>query len=396
MAMKAEMNTWTKTLLCGAFVAALAGCGGDGSSSSSSAPMGTLQASMTDAPSCGFDHVFVTVTEVRVNANASAGEGDGGWVDVPLPQASAQPIDLLSLTNGVLADLGRTALPAAQYQQVRLVLAANQGNTVANSVVPTGGTTQPLATPSASQSGIKIVRPFTVDPGTLVDLVLDFDACRSVVQQGNGSYSLKPVVTATPTVVSGAISGFVDPAAAGSTVYAEQNNVVIKGTVAGADGHFILSPLIQSSSNGNYDVVIVGGGRATGVVRSVPVAVNTTTDVSTQGAPFVLPASTTNTVSGTVTASAQAVVSGLQNIGGANYAIASTNANADTGAYSLTLPTAAPLAGTYAGTLPVGLTAVPASAGLYTISAQAASGIAQAKGALNVTAGPLTGVNFTF
>ncbi|MGN5477302.1 DUF4382 domain-containing protein [Cupriavidus basilensis] len=49
-------------------------------------------------------------------------------------------------------------------------------------MVPTGGTEQALLdTPSAVQSGIKINRPFTVAANTLSDLVLDFDACKSVV-----------------------------------------------------------------------------------------------------------------------------------------------------------------------------------------------------------------------
>lgn len=86
--------------------------------------------------------------------------------------SSPQKIDLLSLTNGVLADLGQTALPAGQYQQVRLLLAQNQGNTLANSIVPTGGSEQPLDTPSATQSGYKIIRPFTVQPYPSAEPVL--------------------------------------------------------------------------------------------------------------------------------------------------------------------------------------------------------------------------------
>ena len=43
------------------------------------------------------------------------------------------------MTNGVLAELGQTALPAGKYTQLRLVLAANDGShPLANSVVPTG------------------------------------------------------------------------------------------------------------------------------------------------------------------------------------------------------------------------------------------------------------------
>ncbi|WP_333979697.1 DUF4382 domain-containing protein [Burkholderia orbicola] len=385
------MNNIIKSALCAAFVPfVLAGCGGgdDGGGTQT----GTLHVAMTDAPSCGFDHVYVTVSQVRVNANANAADNDAGWSTVSL--ATPQKIDLLSLTNGVLADLGQTALPAGQYQQVRLVLAQNQGNNLANSVVPTGGVEQALATPSATQSGYKIIQPFTVQPNTLVDLVLDFNACKSIVQRGNGSYALKPVVTAIPTVVSGAISGYVASAEAGATVYAEQGGKVVRGTVADSSGKFVLSPLIQSSTQGNYDVVIVQNNFASGIVRSVPVVVNTTTAVSASTAPITLPASTMRTVSGTVTASANAFVRALQTVDANAYEITSINANMDTGAYSLSVPAAAPIVGTYSGSLPVALAAAPAAAGQYTIEADAASGATQSAN-VNATTSQ-SNVNFGF
>jgi len=386
------VNTLFKAFACvsvASFV--LAGCGGGGDGGSSP-QTGTLHVAMTDAPSCGFDHVFVTVSQVRVNASSNAGDNDAGWSTITL--ATPQKIDLLSLTNGALADLGQTALPAGQYQQVRLVLAQNQGNTLANSVVPTGGAEQALATPSATQSGYKIITPFTVQPNTLVDLVLDFNACKSIVQRGNGAYALKPVVTATPTVVSGEISGYVAPAQAGATVYAEQGGKIVRGTIADGSGKFVLSPLIQSSTQGNYDVVIVQNNVASGIVRSVPVVVNTDTAVSTSGTPIALPASTMNTVGGTVTASANATVRALQAIDANPYEIASVNANLDTGAYALSLPAAAPVVGTWSGALPVAMAAVPTAAGQYTIEADAASGATQSTN-VNATTNPAN-VNFSF
>ena len=386
-------NAW-KTLACAALMPVwLAACGGGGGSSDTTTPTGTLKVSMTDAPSCGYNDVYVTVTKVRVNASANAGDNDTGWIDINL--ANPQKLDLLSLSNGVLADLGQTALPAGQYQQVRLVLAQNTGNTLANSIVPTGGSEEPLDTPSATQSGYKIIRPFTVQANTLVDLVLDFNACKSIVQRGNGSYALKPVVTATPTVVSGAIAGYVTQNDVGATVYAEQNGQVVKGTVTDNTGQFVLSPLVQSSTQGNYDVVIVKSGETTGIVRSVPVVVNTTTALSTSQVPIALAASASNTVSGTVTASADASVRALQSIDSASYEIASSNVNLDTGNYSLTLPTAAPMVGTYSGSLPVALTAVPAAAGQYGIEADAASGATQSS-SVNISAGSQSNVNFSF
>ena len=80
---------------------------------------------MTDAPSCGYDHIYITVEKVRVHTSATAEDG-GGWQEIVL--SPARRIDLLDLTNGVLEELGSTPLPAGDYQQIRLVLANNTGN----------------------------------------------------------------------------------------------------------------------------------------------------------------------------------------------------------------------------------------------------------------------------
>lgn len=88
------------------------------------------------------------------------------------------------------------------------MLVPNTGSgTPAKSVVPSGGSETELATPSAVQAGIKLNAQFTVPTGQLVDLVLDFNACKSVVQQGNGNYQLKPVIAVIPLAVSGGITG---------------------------------------------------------------------------------------------------------------------------------------------------------------------------------------------
>src|SRR3546814_12938133 len=61
-------------------------CGGGGGSHDK----GTVQVSLTDAPACGYDHVFVTVSKVSINSST---DGSGNWVDTDL--AAPQKIDLL-------------------------------------------------------------------------------------------------------------------------------------------------------------------------------------------------------------------------------------------------------------------------------------------------------------
>ena len=51
-----------------------------------------------------------------------------------------------------------------------------------------------MDTPSAQQSGLKINLNKILVQDSLNDVLLDFDANESVVEKGNGGYSLKPVV----------------------------------------------------------------------------------------------------------------------------------------------------------------------------------------------------------
>ena len=366
--------------IAGSFLAAiLTACGGGGGGDSQLPPSeGTLGVFITDSPACGFNSVFVTVAKVRVHQSATAADTDAGWSELVLNPA--RKIDLLSLTNGVLLSLGQVPLPAGHYTQLRLVLSANAGPTLANSVVPAGGVETALDTPSAIQSGVKLINQFDVAANTRVDLALDFDACRSIVTKGNGGYALKPVIRVVPMIVSGKIAGFVDPtlAASHAGVAAEQGGVMVQKTIPDATGAFTLSPLVQSSTAGNYDIVVNADGHATAVIASVPVTANTTTNVSASGSPITLPASPTHNVSGTAALNplndgVTAFVAAKQTFGTVPIVtVGVVGADASTGAYRLTLPVVAPLLGQFgSGVLPVAFSAQTSLAGNFAIEASA-------------------------
>ena len=158
---------------------------GCGSSGDSSGGTGTLAVSLTDAPACGFNAVNVTVSKVRVHQRATASDRDAGWTDITLDPL--QKINLLNLNNGALLTLGQAPLTAGHYQQLRLIMVLNSGGQpLANSVVLTNSTTEiPLETPSAIETDIKLTHQFDVASGQHVDVVLDFDACNSVVARDN-------------------------------------------------------------------------------------------------------------------------------------------------------------------------------------------------------------------
>lgn len=133
---------------------------------------------MVDAPG-DFQQVNVEVLQVQVNHSSQ------GWISLP---TNAGVYDLLTLQNDVSATLVNVGtLPAGHLNQFRLIL-GDENNVMVDSLY------FPLATPSAQQSGLKINLDTDFAPNSTYEVLLDFDANSSIVTQGNGSYSLKPVI----------------------------------------------------------------------------------------------------------------------------------------------------------------------------------------------------------
>ncbi len=382
--------SWATVLLATVFAA---GCSsGDGGSGTSNA--GTASVSMTDAPACGYDEVNVTVSKVRIHQSDSADENAAGWTDITLNPA--RKINLLNLNdptqpNFALENLGETPLVPGHYTQLRLVLVPNGGaSPFANSIVLSG---QPgeiaVDTPSALQSGVKLIHQFDVASGKRVDLVLDFDACKSIVKRGNHTYALKPVVKVIPFEMNG-IEGFVHTSLLGSNVVvsAQVNGVIVRSTVPNSStGKFYLARLVAPGSSGTFDVVFTADGYATSVISGVPVPDSTsTTIVSTQAAPISLNSSVVRNISGTVTLNPavddeSVLVTAKQALnGGPTVIVKSQVATVITATvpagdygYDLALPAAAPWLGPYNTPLPIVFTQQPVLvAGKYTVQASAA------------------------
>ena len=376
-------RTAARILVPGLLTAALlVACGGGGSSDSGSAT-GTLRLSLTDAPACGYDNVFVTVEKVRVHQSGTAGDNDGGWSEVVL--APPQRVDLLTLTNGTLLPLGQTELPAGTYTQMRLVLGStpppgSPAGMLANSIKPTGGNETALTTPSGQQSGLKMNVNVDVPAGQVADFAIDFDACKSFVKAGrSGQYLLKPVLSVMPILSNATIVGYVDASLAttGTTVSAQFNGVPVRATPPDATGKFVLYPVPV----GNYDLVITAAGRVNAVMTGVPVVATAPTTIGSATARINTPSSTNSyTVSGTITANASlantggAVRATQALTGGPTIEVGYANTDATLGTYSLTLPAGAPAKLAYAaGATTFIFLADATDAGKYRLEASATS-----------------------
>lgn len=280
---------WTVLLACGALLAAagLFSCS-NGNSPNSTPGTGMATVSISDPATCAgpdgpFAHVYVTITDVQANISASAGDNDSGWTDLT-PSLASQPkqIDLLGQANNqcFLATLGDAQqLQAGQYQQIRLILAANSvqvsnnmcGGSANCVVLASDGSVHPLLLSSESKTGLKIPSgqiaggAFNVAAGKTEDLNINFDTCASIVQEGNGQYRLKPVLHAGEvSTTSTSINGKVLDQATGNPINGrvlvalEQKDAsgvdrIVMSTLAGGDGSFVFCPIPA----GSYDIVVV-------------------------------------------------------------------------------------------------------------------------------------------
>lgn len=338
----------TLALLAGTLLAACGGGGGsdagatpDAGGNPSSSGVGSLQLSLTDAPAC-YEQVNVTVERIRIHRSADAADDDGGWSELVLHPS--RRVDLTRLTNGRLEGLGRVTLPAGTYTQMRLVLADNtNADPLANSVKPYGGAEVPLKTPSGQQSGLKLKLDVVVPEGQVAHLVLDFDACKSVVKAGkSGKYLLKPVLNAIAVLadVGQKVEGCVAPSLLPprTEVSLQRAGVPVKSTAPADDGCFVLYPVPP----GTYDLVVASPGHATAVMTGVPVDLDRPTIVSTPTLPIDPPYSRSREVAGVVDP-ADATVRALQTLSdGPRIEVRRADVDADDGSFVMSLPISAP------------------------------------------------------
>jgi hypothetical protein len=200
------MNTFSikfPLALAGALL--LAGCGGGGDAGPE-AGMGRISLGITDAPVDGATAVVVKFTAVELKPE----NGEAFTVNI----TPAQSVDLLVLAGGgSRALLENYSVPAGRYQSIRLLIEAQQ-NQPSSYIDFASGERFPLYVPSGSESGLKLIRGFTVAAGSNSNFTIDFDLRKSVIAPPGQApnYLLKPVLRMVDNLQVGAIAGKVDSA----------------------------------------------------------------------------------------------------------------------------------------------------------------------------------------
>jgi hypothetical protein len=224
-----------------------------------------LEVYLTDAPG-DYENVFVDIQSVAVHGSEE--DGGSGWNELAVVPGK---YDLLELTNGLDTLLGSIELPPGKISQIRLKLGSD------NTIV-VGGETHALKTPSGMQSGIKILVNAVLTEGITYKVLLDFDVARSVVEKGNGTYSLKPVIRAITNPMDGAISGVIDPPAATPAIYAIAGIDTVGSAYTDDAGRFLLRGLAP----GAYTVSVSPNEEYTPkTFENVQVTVGSITDLGT-------------------------------------------------------------------------------------------------------------------
>ena len=192
MVLKRRLSYLASAAVVGCMAGAI-GCGGSPSGPSGS---GSLRVMLKDSPFHDASAVFVTFNEVSVHQDT-----DADFTPLKFAaDATSRTCDLLRLQKDNAQDvLGIGTLDAGHYTQVRLAVAEaklylgapSTGDACGPGLIPPAGTPIPLTIPSGE---VKLNREFDVPEGGTTLMSLDFDGDHSIIQTGNGSYMMKPVI----------------------------------------------------------------------------------------------------------------------------------------------------------------------------------------------------------
>jgi hypothetical protein len=188
---------------------------------------------LTDAP---LEEATSLVVEFG-RVDLAPADGDAGIVTI---SENPGEIDVLTLQNGVVHELGDAVVPDGSYSQIRLIV---------ESATLFFGPDEfyDVKVPSGSESGLKILvdPPIVADDGSLHEVIVDFDVLRAVVETppGSGNYLLKPTAIRAYSE-AGAVEGTVTDSLNTLVLLEDVQVEVLKGddvvtsTFTGADGFY--------------------------------------------------------------------------------------------------------------------------------------------------------------
>jgi len=230
-----------------------------------------VQLKLVDAPG---DYLEVNIEIIDIQYNAGEEEG---WMSFTPVNGYPINVDLTELIAGNSLLLTDELIPAGMLKQVRLVLSEN--NTLR---IEGEEDLIPLNTPSAQQSGLKLLLNEELEGGFSYTFILDWVVSESIVMAGNsGNYNLKPVIKVTAEVNSGSINGQVKKVNEANLELEAMPNIVVQ--VFDTSNEFVTDSqtndlgefLIQGLDAGDYILKIEQEGYEMYTSVSINVTVGT-------------------------------------------------------------------------------------------------------------------------
>ncbi len=169
----------------------LAGCLSSDDNNGSGGETGTLSLAITDAPSDYADAVNLLIRAVELKP------ADGSSVTYEIEEP--EHINLLDYQGADAHWLIQDAeLPAGRYEWIRLHFNGDGVSTEEASIeinenpgpYPSG--IHPLRVPSSEQTGLKLVRGFTVPAGGEASFTIDLDLRKAIHMTGAGQFMMRP------------------------------------------------------------------------------------------------------------------------------------------------------------------------------------------------------------
>lgn len=220
---------------------------------------------LTDAPA-DYEALILEVRDVQINKTT---DENTGWQT--MQNVKVGLYDLLKLTNGLDTLLATDNFKVGDnIKQIRLILGENN-------LIGENGRLYPLTVPSGQTSGIKLLVNTTLEANKSYRLLLDVDASKSVVKQGNSNrYLFRPVIRVFFASEMGAIKGRIAPSNVRTIITAISGTDSVS-TYTNSNGSFLL----QGLTNTSYKVVITPQSPyQTKEISGVAVSKNTITDLS--------------------------------------------------------------------------------------------------------------------
>lgn len=253
-------------LLSYTLLIALSACGSDSNSTVTAGrngPLpGTLTINITDAPVDNVQEVWVQFTGISIKP--------AGSKVINFTFETEKNINLLEL-QGTLSTflIDKAVIPSGHYNWVRLNVSAEDDGNNDTYIKLKDGSVHELWIPSSRQSGLKIVTGFDVAPDGDLDLMLDFDLRKSIIQTRDGRYKLRPTLRMVKTRNTGNIRGVIDSAlltaancsdddpSTGNAVYLYTGTDITPDDVnATSPGPLTSARIKLNNNNGKYRYII--------------------------------------------------------------------------------------------------------------------------------------------